>query len=173
MDTWLAGFLSNVQLVSTNTKELGLPPLFDRDSGSTYNFDIVGSFLDTCINSHERCSVHEPVLPSRVVDLGDSSGKSLRLVMPGGQRGTYACLSYCVREHLSLLDSPPPLRWLWLTSLPVGWKLKSLYFPRQPGWHDGWFQALRPSTDTCGRSEDCKTFKHPLSMDRLSLYLPG
>lgn len=101
-----------MQLVNPRSRELGLLPLFDRDSGSTYNLDKVASFLDNCTKSHAKCPSHETPLPFRVVDVGDSSHNSLRLVEPGKQNGKYACLSYCVSpgHHDFALDSTGP--WL-------------------------------------------------------------
>ncbi|KAF4627069.1 hypothetical protein G7Y89_g11087 [Cudoniella acicularis] len=55
------------------------------------------SWLNECQEKHESCVRRcSPVLPSRVVDIGDREGSPIHLyVNQNGTRGQYAALSYC------------------------------------------------------------------------------
>lgn len=54
-------------------------------------------WLDDCQDNHETCPRrHCPLLPTRVVDIGDGVGSPIRLQSnQSGSRGQYAALSYC------------------------------------------------------------------------------
>lgn len=53
-------------------------------------------WLDDCINNHPSCrSPDNPVLPTRVLDLGLDVSIRVSLWETRGRRGRYACLSYC------------------------------------------------------------------------------
>lgn len=78
--------------------------MLDADSGSVYNLNLAASYLDKCNKDHERCCISDSPLPTRVLDLGD--GESVKVVERGAELGKYACLSYCVRWRIVMLDLP-------------------------------------------------------------------
>ncbi|KAK4444709.1 HET-domain-containing protein [Podospora aff. communis PSN243] len=60
--------------------------------------DVALRWLDRCDRHHQgRCWRDEPapVLPSRVLDLGETPSGKIFVCEPTGQRGRYICLSYC------------------------------------------------------------------------------
>ncbi|UPL01909.1 hypothetical protein LCI18_012843 [Fusarium solani-melongenae] len=110
---------------------------------------LVHRWLDECVNNHPSCgSLHDPVLPTRVLDLGVDASARVSLWEPMGRRGRYACLSYCwgkseftvttrgnLKDHLELgielKDLPQTfqdaveitrelkLRYLWIDALCI------------------------------------------------------
>ncbi|KAK6073425.1 HET domain-containing protein [Seiridium cupressi] len=83
------------------------PP--DLDSGSEHNLDNAASLLNRCRDQHSDCVLHEPLLPSRILDI-NLSDDIVKLIEPREQNGRYACLSYCdddedwARESARMID---------------------------------------------------------------------
>lgn len=72
----------------------------DEKLGSAANFAIARNWIETCLNEHTNCrssSSLDPVLPTRVLDVGDPStcrGEA-RLFVSRGTRAKYVALSHC------------------------------------------------------------------------------
>lgn len=65
------------------------------DSASTIAMKRVQSWIQLCEWQH-RCTVFEAILPSRVLDLGQSSSSNvIKIVETHGRRGGYVTLSHC------------------------------------------------------------------------------
>ncbi|KAI8632545.1 HET-domain-containing protein [Xylariaceae sp. FL1651] len=93
----ITGVSFSVDAGSSSARALRLRPM-DLDSGSLQSLDIAASFVQTCIQNHERCTSGDSALPSRILDLGEA-GDVIKLVgNTEGQVGKYACLSYCWGE---------------------------------------------------------------------------
>ena len=104
---------------------LQLPP----DPSSDQVFEKDREWIKTCCDSHKQCKVigQEGLsfLPTRVIDVGTSEKDAIvRLhVSAEGERGAYACLSYCwggdqfklTRDNLEKLEIEIPMGSLSLT----------------------------------------------------------
>lgn len=71
----------------------------DLDSGSSRSLDRAASWVQNCVNHHQKCSDGSDVLlPSRVLDVKAEGDRITLIDGPSvfGKSGKYACLSYCV-----------------------------------------------------------------------------
>ncbi|KAK0750884.1 heterokaryon incompatibility protein-domain-containing protein [Schizothecium vesticola] len=70
-------------------------------TGSSGTFDLALKWLDLCAQHHQNTCGQDnelgpPLLPSRVVDIGNSTSSTVFLrEPPAGRRDRYICLSYC------------------------------------------------------------------------------
>ncbi|KAK9779972.1 putative Heterokaryon incompatibility domain-containing protein [Seiridium cardinale] len=78
------------------------PP--DPDSSSEHNLDVAASLLNRCRDQHRDCVLHEPLLPSRILDIS-LPDDIVKLVEPREQTGRYACLSYCWGGGVNFITS--------------------------------------------------------------------
>ncbi|KAL5323650.1 hypothetical protein ACEPPN_008190 [Leptodophora sp. 'Broadleaf-Isolate-01'] len=84
----------------SSDKNLGRPVYHNAKCPGT--LDLMKSWFSDCVQNHPECdsspnsSVLDPLLPSRVIDVGDSSSLDFvpRLLAPGPQRGRWATLSH-------------------------------------------------------------------------------
>ncbi|KAF4638005.1 hypothetical protein G7Y89_g91 [Cudoniella acicularis] len=69
----------------------------DPDLASTENFSIARKWLEECCKDHVSCpSSRETVFPTRLIDVGDTSGlEAARLFITIDQKGNYLALSHC------------------------------------------------------------------------------
>ncbi|KAH7370141.1 heterokaryon incompatibility protein-domain-containing protein [Rhexocercosporidium sp. MPI-PUGE-AT-0058] len=85
---------------STSDKTLGRP--ISDNAKCSETIDLMKSWFSDCVHNHPECSWSpensdmDPVLPSRVIDVGDSCTPDFlpRLLTPGSQRGKWATLSH-------------------------------------------------------------------------------
>lgn len=70
--------------------------------------DIAANWVNKCASGHERCSQQNSTFPTRILDVG-TANDIVQLVSGANLTGTYACLSYCVR-NFSILLCPDFLR---------------------------------------------------------------
>ncbi|KAM5361186.1 hypothetical protein ACJZ2D_013268 [Fusarium nematophilum] len=69
---------------------------WEKSTGSSTSMRHVRQWLEDCTNNHPSCgSPIDPVLPSRVLDLGPEASTTITLWEPMGKAGRYVCLSYC------------------------------------------------------------------------------
>ncbi|KAK0106224.1 hypothetical protein ONS96_003867 [Cadophora gregata f. sp. sojae] len=81
-------------------KNLGRPVFHNAKSPET--LELMTSWFSNCLENHPECSWSrgnsdtDPILPSRVIDLGESSSPGFvpRLISPGHKRGKWATLSH-------------------------------------------------------------------------------
>jgi hypothetical protein len=84
---------------------LGFPEL--PKSGTKSHFDIIRLWLKACDQNHKECRpLENPVLPTRVIDVGEKDSPFVRLYKSSsGERGSYIALSHpWGLEHL--VDNP-------------------------------------------------------------------
>lgn len=92
---------SHANLIITENPLAGIFPArpLIRDSGSSYNLDIVATWVARCTEGHKNeawdCSKTSTILPTRVLDVGITGG-IIRLVNGDQHQGKYATLSYRV-----------------------------------------------------------------------------
>ncbi|EPE29788.1 hypothetical protein GLAREA_00948 [Glarea lozoyensis ATCC 20868] len=67
-----------------------------QTTSSPLTMALISKWLENCLDSHPKCT-HEgdPTLPTRVLDVGGISSKSVKVVETCGGNGRYLCLSYC------------------------------------------------------------------------------
>ena len=85
-------------LATTIPKVIGYAPLVPQYSGSQESLALVQSWLSECETSHSLCmATGSSQGPSRLIDLGTTSGTSNDLVLKEirGERHRYMALSYC------------------------------------------------------------------------------
>ena len=100
------------------------PSLYSHDlargTGSSLAFRFARSWLSICQRDHERCiksDVHDPVLPTRVIEVGDESHPP-RLYCSEGDRNPYCALSYCWGNTESLVLTRETLA-QWTDNIPL------------------------------------------------------
>ncbi|PVH77498.1 HET-domain-containing protein [Cadophora sp. DSE1049] len=84
----------------TSTKTLGRPVFHNARSPET--LELMTAWFSNCVENHPECSWSpgdsemDPILPSRVIDIGDGSSPNFvpRILRPGNQRGKWATLSH-------------------------------------------------------------------------------
>ncbi|KAM0208015.1 hypothetical protein ACHAPQ_005709 [Fusarium lateritium] len=79
-----------------------LPEICD-DHLSTQGLGFINACLRTCLEGHEHCRQDNPVLPTRVIDIGSVGEDYVRLVETENKgRGEYTALSYCWGSQASV-----------------------------------------------------------------------
>lgn len=70
----------------------------EQSTGSPAATALVRQWLNTCIKTHAQCQPptdDDPVLPTRVLDVGPGPSSTVTLQETNGHRGRCICLSYC------------------------------------------------------------------------------
>ena len=73
----------------------------ERNGGSPRTLNLARSLVAECFNSHVECREHklqpegEPLLPTRLIDVGKSRDEIPRLCLSNGGRGKWVALSHC------------------------------------------------------------------------------
>ncbi|KAK2764993.1 hypothetical protein FQN54_008692 [Arachnomyces sp. PD_36] len=68
----------------------------EPDSGSRQSLDVAASWLNHCVEKHERCTSVDAALPSRLLDVGTSDDSVIKLInCAPNLRSKYVSLSYC------------------------------------------------------------------------------
>lgn len=93
-------WLGSLEVYTTSgTSQCSLPLVGVRGdlltSRTSVYREILRSWLDLCEANHPDCALHEPRLPSRILDLGTGTEDNLCLRCCDGQSGKYVALSHC------------------------------------------------------------------------------
>ncbi|TVY80634.1 hypothetical protein LSUE1_G004553 [Lachnellula suecica] len=73
--------------------KISLQPM-TPNSGDQNSLDLAASWLEGCVNRHEKCAKGDALLPSRILDIS-AAGDMIKLLDSEGISGKYASLSYC------------------------------------------------------------------------------
>ncbi|KAF2835865.1 HET-domain-containing protein, partial [Patellaria atrata CBS 101060] len=115
-----------------------------KDISSEASFDLFKTWSNICEQKHSKCyPTLPPVLPTRVIRLGDDG--SAALTLSGGARGRWVALSHCwggmqpiKTELISLDDHCRELRW---TELPELFR-DAIEITRRFGYQYLWIDSL-------------------------------
>jgi hypothetical protein len=75
-----------------------MPDISDTSTGSSAAMSRIRAWLDICTTTHTRCKRGDgraPLLPTRVLNVGEKESKMSYLVRGKNRRGEYATLSHC------------------------------------------------------------------------------
>jgi hypothetical protein len=74
-----------------------------EDHLSAQGLGFINACLRTCLESHEHCSQDNPILPTRVLDIGSAGQDYIRLIeTEDAGHGKYTALSYCWGSQVSI-----------------------------------------------------------------------
>lgn len=125
------------------------PTLDDNSTGSKASFERMKLWMEICRRYHTKCNKRcvpgwQPVLPKRVLDVGDSASHSSQLVSGNGH-GQYATLSHCWGARQPLTTSKATIadreREIADTQLPPTFK-DAVTVCRQIGVQYLWIDSL-------------------------------
>lgn len=71
-------------------------PFEPQTNDSDASMAVVLKWFDDCLETHKSCPCPgDPILPTRVLDIGTGASNNIKLVETNGMTGQYICLSYC------------------------------------------------------------------------------
>lgn len=101
--------------------------------------------IETCNKDHEKCRFTEPLLPTRVINVGNVGDERLRLETPESKTGHYTALSYCWGSDQPLKTTSANIKamesGLFLSDLPQT-LADAVYVTRSLGIQYLWIDAL-------------------------------
>lgn len=80
---------------SPNLDSIGPATKVSEHSSLAPCFDLASSWLATCVQEHKGCGRQNPLLPTRVIDIGLNGDREPFLWETQRSTGRYAALSYC------------------------------------------------------------------------------